>query len=664
MLLYGQLQSNNFSLSQPHRSPRETAGPPQPSSSIDMAPSFNLFNQSFDSIGDTANFFNVSGPLDSALQSTSFGVAAALSKDETTELHLSSSVGNLSQQLLAGSTFEMSPNNSFGNGGSVMRSRGGNLIVLGGGQERPSSPHQFLEGYSSRPYAPPQAPPSQSYRQGPPPYQAFSHPETIDGAPGFYFYLKRHKGAFKDCSFLLPGLKVALLQTSDVKEEASDDTSKRQNPYSEPNPQDIEVARRRVISAVCAFGGTFQGDRQIQQPKSGGTQSIFREKPGEVATVTPNSSASTSPGGHRSRHRAKYDEMLPSRYYENDNRLSWEFEEHPPIDDMGREEEEADERKREEDANGISVGSECLKREGGNNDDDDDDDDDDADDGEKTASESKDGDQPKMKYRCKLCGQPKQNHTCPYQQSLARSIGTMVYPAVNAFTASEPGNLAPALTEMNNFVSGGDSVASNEGASPSRPSRLVTGASGSVQQVTPESMRSNSRAGLSPTNTPVRPRTPSRRIVIRPAHELQRRHMGAPPPSASRGKKRGFGQMSMDADQGDLLFVEAVDLKPEQFRIVTASKIVNAPDAFTYPALPLPYAQRKRLSDNLFSLSKEVPQLTDECAAVLREAREKDMWDLAVAELMTQVVVVVHCHDTDSRFEGLRSYLMTLGISC
>ena len=52
------------SLLQPSRSPKP--------GSIEMAPSFNLFNQSFDSIGDTG-FFNVGGPLDSALQSTSFG---------------------------------------------------------------------------------------------------------------------------------------------------------------------------------------------------------------------------------------------------------------------------------------------------------------------------------------------------------------------------------------------------------------------------------------------------------------------------------------------------------------------------------------------------------------------------------------------------------------
>ena len=74
--------------------------------------------------------------------------------------------------------------------------------------------------------------------------------------------------------------------------------------------------------------------------------------------------------------------------------------------------------------------------------------------------------------------------------------------------------------------------------------------------------------------------------------------------------------------------------------------------------------EQKRLSDNLFSLSREVPQLTDEVAAVLREAQEKDLWDLAVAELMPQVVAVVHCQDGDSRFDGLPWYMLTLVISC
>jgi len=53
-----------------------------------------------------------------------------------------------------------------------------------------------------------------------------------------------------------------------------------------------------------------------------------------------------------------------------------------------------------------------------------------------------------------------------------------------------------------------------------------------------------------------------------------------------------------------------------------------------------------------------------ECAVVLREARKRDLWDLAMAELMTQVVVVVHYPNTDTSFEGLRRYLLTLGFTC
>jgi hypothetical protein len=134
--------------------------------------------------------------------------------------------------------------------------------------------------------------------------------------------------------------------------------------------------------------------------------------------------------------------------------------------------------------------------------------------------------------------------------------------------------------------------------------------------------------------------------------------------SSGGGQKRQHAQMSMDDQSNDLLFVDAIELKPEQFRIISPTSSASRYGSYTYPSLPLPYAQRKRLSDNLFALSKEVPQLTDECALVLREAREKDMWDLAVAELMTQVVIIIHCGDADTRMEGLRQYLLTMGIAC
>jgi hypothetical protein len=689
-----------------------------------MAPSFSLFNQSFDSIGDTANFFNVAGPLDAALQSTSFGAGLIAGDDKVIDIQLASSGGNFSTQLLSGSgsgalTFGMSPNNSFGNAPPASL-RTGNMMVLGGQEHRSASPSQVLDMYRSYSGSAPAASPrskggplddthirmsgtslgspslGHSYTRSfgeaaPGQYRSNSNINTAnnnkghhgsnDGSPNFYHFLKKHKAAFKECTFLMPGLKAALLEAPDVKQGEADDTPTRHtrsgDPYGEPNPQDIAIAVRRVASAVCAFGGTFMGDRASHQTKtnSSSNQSIFRQKSGEAATVTPSSSTSTSPGNsHKSRQKAKYDELLPGRYYENDNRLSWEFEEHPPVDEACEEDEEDDDGKG---GDGEEGDSKDEDREGGNNKKmDGDESQDGGENGKKTPTPgSKESEQPKMRYRCKLCGQPKQNHTCPYQQSMARSIGVMIYPAVNAFTSAEPGSLAPALSEMNNFmISGSESVSSAE-TSPSRPTPdrmrgLSAGIPLGSAQVTPESLRGTTRSATSPVTTPVRSRTPGSSRRSRSGHGMGGRHMGGSPAasfSSSARRKRSHSQMGggpEEQDQGDLLFVEAVPLKQEQFRIVTQSKAVNAPDAFTYPSLPLPYAQRKRLSDNLFSLSKEVPQLTDECAGVLREAREKDLWDLAVAQLMTQVVVVVHCHAGDSRFEGLRNYLLTLGISC
>jgi len=528
-------------------------------------------------------------------------------------------------------------------------------------------------------------------------------PRPPDGPPGFYAFLGRNKAAFIKCSFLLPGLKAALLESpiSDSKTGDDEKTGRklslggRRGRFADPSPQDSAMSTRRVASAICAFGGCIMGDRannSTQVKNKENKQSIFREKEdgskAEPVTVTPSSSSGTPPGtaGHQPRMRHKYDELLPSRYYENENRLSWEFEESPPVGDdeesvMGRK-GVGDEKDGSEKQDNSDDPSRVLSSPQSNDpdktgssptNDDDDDDDDDDEDGKKGSS-----DQPKMRYRCKLCGLPKQNHTCAYQQSLQRSIGIMIYPAVNAFTSSEPGMLAPALTDMNNFVSQQGETSSTE-TSPSRPTPDRGRRSGQTSStpgsnppnVTPETMRS-STSSASSANSPGDARTPLRSPSSQKrkprgsnmsggAAMGQRVGTGSPPGSSSR--KRTHGQMSTVAEE-DLLFVETTDLKPEQFRIVTPSKKVPGPDAYTYPSLPLPYAQRKRLSDNLFALSKEVPQLTDECAVVLREAREKDMWDLAVAELMTQVVVVIHCHDNDTRFEGLRHYLLTLGIAC
>lgn len=411
--------------------------------------------------------------------------------------------------------------------------------------------------------------------------------------------------------------------------------------YGEPASHDIAIARRRVESSVCAFGGNLQRGRVATQAQSN-REAIFREKDGAgdkmSAAVTPLSSdASGGVNAQSGRKRTKYEEDLPSRYYESESRLSWEFEENPPVEVPLVDETEIDAT--ESGQTSVKTEQDITKDDKGNSEDD-----------QYCLSVNGDGDgastekgsaspQAKMRYRCKLCGQPKQNHRCPYQQALARSIGTMVYPAVNAFTADEPGMIAAPLSEMNNFV---DVQKDGSETSPTRPTpdrmRRISTVSGGpmipLAQVTPETMRPHPR----------QPRSSSNRHI---------------------NKKRMYSQMKGGStDQGDLLFVEAMELKPEQFRIVSQPKSRKSADAYVYPALPLPYAQRKRLSDNLFSLSNEVPKLTDECAQVLREAREKDMWDLAVAELMTQVIVIIHCSDRDYRFEGLRQYLLTLGISC
>jgi hypothetical protein len=409
--------------------------------------------------------------------------------------------------------------------------------------------------------------------------------------------------------------------------------------YGEPTPHEIAIARRRVESSICAFGGNLNRGRtetQIQDNR----EAIFRGKTESnepvSATVTPSSTdASSSAQSQKARNRVKYEDALGSRYYENESRLSWEFEENPPIevipdDDAATETNESPHSSMKpksdhfkDDKTTTSEDDQyCLSVT------------DEADGG--STEKSSTGPQAKMRYRCKLCGQPKQNHTCPFQQALARSIGTMVYPAVNAFTADEPGTIAASLSEMNNFV---DVQKDGSEASPMRPSpdrlrSMSTGPLPPSAQVTPETLRSSSRQGRSSSS----------------------RHGN---------RKRMYSQFKGAAsDQGDLLFVEAMELKPEQFRIVTQSKSRKVSEGYVYPSLPLPYAQRKRLSDNLFSLSNDVPKLTDECAQVLREAREKDMWDLAVAELMTQVIVIIHCNERDHRFEGLRQYLLTLGIAC
>jgi hypothetical protein len=336
--------------------------------------------------------------------------------------------------------------------------------------------------------------------------------------------MENHSSAFGAFTFLLPGAKTVL--------------SKR-NENGAPHPHDI--ALRRINSALCAFGGSALSKRMRDEK-------------------TPN--------------QQRYERMLPDRYYEDDNRLSWEVEEDPPVE--------------------IS---------------------------DEEASTSSKG---------KLSPCDSADFSA---MSLQRNMGVMVYPAVNAFLAAEPGVITPALSEMNNFVSGKKSPE----CTPAKGIITLPPVSkpGKLPMVSPDCVK------LGPTALD--------------GKSSSANYAGGA--WLSNHQSQGQYTSKKEPSVPDHLFVDTQELVPEQYRVVTDKKH----QSYEYPSLPVPYAQRKRMSNAVFAMSKSIPGLTDECAAVLSEARKKDAWDFAVAELMTQVVVLTHCEENDWRLDGLSKYLLSLG---
>jgi hypothetical protein len=346
---------------------------------------------------------------------------------------------------------------------------------------------------------------------------------------------------------------------------------------------DVKIAVRRIETAICAFGGSLDGKHQGVP--------IFRNVDAYQ--------------------RQLYKAHLCKRYHIGESAITWAVEENPPVN-------VSHERRFYPSTDVVSLT--CLRhhQDQSRNQ---------EDDGNRSlrVDETRELSIPKLKYRCKMCGQPKQNHECPYRQSLHRSIGVMVYPAINSFTAAEPGTIALPLCKMNNFVSY-DSDQTNipeyAVACPvlqSNPSAITDGR---AFFNSPQSSLSNHSDGASP------------------GLEASHPDWSQPPRS---------------------VFVDSVTLTSEQYRAVTQE---STPGSYDYPAIPLTYSERKRLGDTLFELSKEIPTATGDCAALLRQARTRNEWDLAVAELLTQILVGLYCAEGDARLDGLQQYLLGLGISC
>ena len=337
--------------------------------------------------------------------------------------------------------------------------------------------------------------------------------------------IEAHSSVFRAFTYLLPGAKMALSKKGD-------------------NSAPEEIARRRINSALCAFGGSA-----LQKTSS--KKTAFQRQ---------------------------YEQMLPDRYYEDNNRLSWEVEEDPPV-------EISDEENSITSKNKLSL------------------------------SDSTD-------YSA---------------LSLQRNMGVMIYPAINAFVAAEPGIITPALSEMNNFVSG--------------KSPECTPAKGATMTLPPVTKSHKKLPMVSPDNVKFGPESSDQK-------NASANLAGGAWISNRNAKTHSISKKEMTVP--DHLFIETQNLEPEQYRVVTD----KSQQSYEYPSLPVPYEQRKRMSNAIFAMSKTIPGLTDECAAVLSEGRKQDAWDFMVAELMTQVVVLTQCSENDEKLDGLSQYLLTLGIAC
>lgn len=495
-------------------------------------------------------------------------------------------------------------------------------------------------------------------------------PITSASLPESLAVLHLMRTVFDGCSYRLPCLyddgltsRIHLSRPSPVKLYTGSNNS--------PSDDDLIIALRRVESAICAFGGHIAQQQAPQQQRYPSANTIFRPR------VSPE--------------REFYNSRFHQRYILAPNNISWHVEEDPPIITAT----EMFEKEQKSTSNARSKKGDVDNK--------------DERSGAENASPNSRGSvvpidsQQKMKYRCKLCGQLKQNHNCPYQQSLQRSIAVMVYPYANAFTASEPGILTKPLSQMNNFVSYDSSQLDEGGKSPNPFASIGTSYHHEVNHVSPETSKSSRKLHHSPQASSVSTLSDTDRST--PARGIKRRHEYINHTAASlsyqqesQAYNRTLGAEShislgpttghpMCDRQRTAFSPSNITLRPEHYRAVTPTNKRSSPrsdvhsseklssnfhqvDAdieceYEYPKIPSSFGERKRLSDTLFFLSKDLPpSTTTHISNLLRLGRDHDEWDLCVAQVMAQVVVALYCNRKDFRLNGLQQYLLGIGISC
>lgn len=521
----------------------------------------------------------------------------------------------------------------------------------------------------------------------------------------YFFLLKKLAPCFVGFRFKLPEIESCYDPSIPMDGSKASDA-----PDTLLSDVQMSVAMRRISSSICAFGGTLPSrkvwpfSRSLSMSSSNSPNSIHSPASTRAAFDSGMDPPIKEESLEDREDHENYEQSLSARYFMKEHCISWDVELHeviaPPGMSSGSKVKRGDigtpKNNKNKQIGVFKTGemtppSYCAPV-------------------TPTATPGSTGDTSasgkgtKIKYRCKLCGQPKQNHSCPYESSVVRSIGTMVYPAVNAFVSNEPGRLAPALSEMNNFTSllsqdttiaggGGPAFAAGPYRHAQYPANRGTGGyAGSL--LTPDTVHwtPNTPGGLSTissvdinspntTPSPGTPGGPPGSSMLSSRYQgsnTRRREHHQPLTSRSMTRTMSTPLPTPPAPAGaipsDVLFRDTMVLQREQFRTVRTSIDSNivggvhatllSQRAYCYPAIPTPYSQRKEMGDTLFALSREVPKLADSCAAILRDARENDDWDQAVAELTTQVIVVLKCEERDYTLEGLRRHLLALGIAC
>jgi len=438
----------------------------------------------------------------------------------------------------------------------------------------------------------------------------------------FYQFLQMLSPAFEGCTFLLPWLRASETKSKvNVSLFGSFKLNKGTliRPMSTgPSEADLAVAKRRIRSTICAFGGTINSKNEdehhpaetlVSFVRHNSKSSIFRSKSKDDASklsLSPFSSSKLA-GLKRKRknksimRREKYEKKLRDQYFENGNRLSWDVQHDLRLTLSGA-------KTFDEEDNSDSSSNKQY-----------------------SAKTDKDGESNRpTKYKCTLCGALKKKHVCTNRPTILRSIGVNVYPAVNAYAAEEPGSLTCALSEMNNFI---------------------TSSNNSACGLTYEEVGKG--------NTTLPAHIPSRGDILIMKPYLRKKISSCLPKSHQQSYEEEEESRNHSIN---LIFQPTMEIMFDQFLSI---KTLPTDGDYTYPVVPLTFGQRKSTSDALLSISKSVPGLTQACALILKDARKKACWDQAVAELMAQVLCILKCSfSKDYSLEGLKRYLLEFGILC